>query len=183
MSSTEKHTAPEIRRLPRRPRRRPYDVERPLRREEPRQAPDPDDPAQAAANLLTAAGTLLSALRKPLRDKGVDLPLARLLLTFPVNRVPLRIGQIAWRLGITTGATTRLVDRADERFLVDRHDGCTDRRGTWVILTREGWALRSEVDEILGVQAACKTARIPSPMMNRPPSPYASSSQPRAFQT
>ena len=28
-----------------------------------------------------------------------------------------------------------------------------------------------------------RIARIPSPMMNRPPSPYASSIQPRAFQT
>ncbi len=29
----------------------------------------------------------------------------------------------------------------------------------------------------------CRTARMPSPMMKSPPSPYASSIQPRAFQT
>jgi DNA-binding MarR family transcriptional regulator len=148
-----------------------------------RPAPEPGDPAIAAAELLAAVGSLLSALRKPLREKRVDLRLARLLLTFPVNGSPLRITQIAWRLGITTGAATRLVDRADRRFLVDQHDGCTDPRSTWVNVTREGWALRDQVDELLRAGQTCKTARIPSPMMNRPPSPYASSSQPRAFQT
>ncbi len=136
-------------RLPRRRGRRPYFVERPTPREGPRPAPEPGDPAIAAAELLAAAGSLLSALRKPMREAGLDLRLARLLLTFPPNRAPLRIAQIAWRLGITTGAATRLVDRADARHLVDRHYGCTDRRGTWVQLTREGWELRAVIDQRL----------------------------------
>jgi DNA-binding MarR family transcriptional regulator len=136
-------------RLPRRRGRRPYFVERPIPREGPRQPPEPGDPAIAAAELLAAAGSLLSSLRKPLREAGIDLRLARLLLTFPPNRAPLRIAQIAWRLGITTGAATRLVDRADARLLVDRHYGCTDRRGTWVQLTRRGWELRAVVDQRL----------------------------------
>ncbi len=94
-------------RLPRRRGRRPYFVERPIPREGPRPAPEPGDPAIAAAELLAAAGSLLSALRKPMREADLDLRLVRLLLTFPPNRAPLRIAQIAWRLGITTGAATR----------------------------------------------------------------------------
>ena len=134
-------------RLPRRRGRRPYFVERPIAREAPRQPPETGDPAIAAADLLAAAGSLLSALRKPMREAGIDLPLARLVLTFPPNRAPLRIAQIAWRLGITTGAATRLVDR---------HYGCTDRRGTWVQLTREGWELREVVDQRLRAGVSTK---------------------------
>lgn len=143
-------------RLPRRRGRRPYFVERPIAREAPRHPPETGDPAIAAADLLAAAGSLLSALRKPTREAGIDLPLARLVLTFPPNRAPLRIAQIAWRLGITTGAATRLVDRADARLLVDRHYGCTDRRGTWVQLTREGWELREIVDQRLRAGVSTK---------------------------
>jgi DNA-binding MarR family transcriptional regulator len=174
--------APERRRLPRRPRQRYY-PERPLAHERTSRDRDSGDAAQAATELLIAAGSLVSALRKPLKQKGIDIPLARLLLSFRADYPRVRIGELAWRLGLTTGATSRLVDRADARFLVDRHYSCVDRRGTTVTLTRDGWALRDEVAAMLGAQAACKTARIPSPMMNRPPSPYASSSQPRAFQT
>jgi DNA-binding MarR family transcriptional regulator len=143
-------------RPPRRRGRRPYFVERPIPREGPRQPPEPGDPAIDAAELLAAAGSLLSALRKPLREAGIDLRLARLLLTFPPNRAPLRIAQIAWRLGITTGAATRLVDRADAILLVDRHYGCTDRRGTWVQLTRKGWELRAVVDQRLRADLSTK---------------------------
>ncbi len=80
-------------RLPRRKGLRAYSIERPLPREGPRPTPEPGDPAIAAAELLAAAGSLLSSLRKPMREAGLDLPLARLLLTFPPNRAPLRIAR------------------------------------------------------------------------------------------
>jgi len=146
---TEASNAPARRRESRRPRKQYY-VDRP-------------DPAQAATELLIAAGSLLSALRKPLKTKKIDLPLARLLLTFRVDSPRIRISELAWRLGLTTGATSRLVDRADARFLVDRHYSCVDRRGTTVTLTREGWALRDEVAAILTLKppAARHESRVP----------------------
>jgi DNA-binding MarR family transcriptional regulator len=107
--------------------------------------PDNDDPATAAAQLLGEAGALVSALR----TAGFDVPTARLVLTFPTVRHPLGVSDVAWRMGLTPGAASRLLDRAEEQGLVDKLYGPIDRRTTSARLTAAGRSLRSRVEEHL----------------------------------
>lgn len=47
-------------------------------------------------------------------------------------------GELARELGITTGATTRLVDTLEEHGLLNRDRGSTDRRVVQLVLTEAG---------------------------------------------
>lgn len=47
-------------------------------------------------------------------------------------------GELARELGITTGATTRLVDTLEEHGLLARDRGCADRRVVSLVLTDAG---------------------------------------------
>ncbi|HET8611344.1 MAG TPA: MarR family transcriptional regulator [Sphingomonas sp.] len=56
-------------------------------------------------------------------------------------------GELARELGITTGATTRLIDGLEERGLLCRDRACADRRVVQLAVTEEG---RSAVAELMG---------------------------------
>jgi DNA-binding MarR family transcriptional regulator len=140
---------PDVRPRSRRTRRRTYFAERLFASPPDEQARDPNDPAAAASALLIDAGSLLSALRPLLRAEDLDLRMARLALCFPTAGRPLRAADIAWRLGITTGAASRLLDHAEARGIVDKHYLYIDRRGTWVCLTTRGRAIREQVETVV----------------------------------
>ncbi|HET9728103.1 MAG TPA: MarR family transcriptional regulator [Acidimicrobiia bacterium] len=106
---------------------------------------DDDDPARVAITTLHDAGALVSALRPVLRKAGFDPRFARLVLAF-TDPLPLRVADIAWELGITTGAASRLLDAAEERGLVDKHYQSHDRRGTWCVLSARGRGMRTFIE-------------------------------------
>ena len=102
---------PDVRPRSRRSLRRTYFAERMFTPPPGAPVPDPDDAAAALGALLTEAGSLLSALRPLLRAEGLDFRAARLVLCFPAAERPLRAADVAWRLGITSGAASRLLSR------------------------------------------------------------------------
>ena len=109
---------------------------------------EPGDPASDAIELLRAAGSLQSALRDAARRAGINWRLARLVLILRPGYL-VRVSDVAWQLGITTGAASRLCDAAEECALVDKLYGPDDRRGTDVALTSTGRALRARLEQIL----------------------------------
>jgi DNA-binding MarR family transcriptional regulator len=140
--------APTRRTRSRRDRRRSYLYDRPVY-EQRLPPPDPADTAVVASRLLADAGSLRSALRAPMRDLGLDHRLGLLLLAFPQEGYRLNIAHVAWRMGITTGGASRLVDNAEARALVERHFSSPDRRATQVRLTHEGHALRAALYDVI----------------------------------
>src|SRR5215467_9684489 len=108
---------------------------------------DRTDPGTAAAFTLVDAGSLTSALRPKLRAAGFDPSFMPLVMSFATVPSPTqRLTDTAWRLGISTGAASHLVDRAEQRGIVTKRCEPLDRRGTWVSLTSNGRAtnLRTE---------------------------------------
>jgi len=60
---------------------------------------------------------------------------------FELNRAPgrrLRMAELAERLGLSPSATTRLVDRLDQRGWVERHSPKENRRTVNVLITADG---------------------------------------------
>jgi len=109
----------------------------------------PGDPAAIAIEQLRTGGAMLSALRRAARTTGIDWRLARLVLIIRAQ-YPTRVADVAWDLGITTGAASKLCDRAEEFALIDKaYDTSVDRRETEVRLTAAGRELRSELEAML----------------------------------
>jgi DNA-binding MarR family transcriptional regulator len=80
---------------------------------------------------------------------GISGPFFEVLLR--VGRSPdsrLTMSELAAQLGLTSGGTTRLVDRAVAAGLVERESCPTDRRVQWVVLSRTG---EQKLDEALDV--------------------------------
>jgi DNA-binding MarR family transcriptional regulator len=80
---------------------------------------------------------------------GISGPFFEVLLR--VGRSPggrLTMSELALQLGLTSGGTTRLVDRAVAAGIVERASCPTDRRVQWVVLSAAGEA---KLDEALDV--------------------------------
>lgn len=80
---------------------------------------------------------------------GISGPFFEVLLR--VGRSPdsrLNMSELAAQLGLTSGGTTRLVDRAVAAGLVERESCPTDRRVQWVVLSSNG---EHKLDEALDV--------------------------------
>jgi len=83
------------------------------------------------------------------RSCGISGPFFEVLLR--VGRSPdgrLNMSELAAQLGLTSGGTTRLVDRAVAAGLVERNSCPTDRRVQWVVLSAAGG---HKLDEALAV--------------------------------
>jgi DNA-binding MarR family transcriptional regulator len=83
------------------------------------------------------------------RSCGISGPFFEVLLR--VGRSPdsrLNMSELAAQLGLTSGGTTRLVDRAVAAGLVERASCPTDRRVQWVVLSAAG---EQKLDEALDV--------------------------------
>ena len=57
------------------------------------------------------------------------------------HKGPLLVGEVSARILLTSGSTTYVVDKLEERGLVERRPCASDRRAMYVDLTREGKAL------------------------------------------
>jgi DNA-binding MarR family transcriptional regulator len=78
---------------------------------------------------------------------GISGPFFEVLLR--VGRSPgarLNMSELAGQLGLTSGGTTRLVDRAVAAGLVERESCPSDRRVQWVVLSEAG---EQKLDEAL----------------------------------
>jgi DNA-binding MarR family transcriptional regulator len=83
------------------------------------------------------------------RSCGISGPFFEVLLR--VGRSPggrLNMSELSGQLGLTSGGTTRLIDRAVAAGLVERESCPSDRRVQWVVLSDEG---SSKLDEGLTV--------------------------------
>jgi len=86
------------------------------------------------------------------RSCGISGPFFEVLLR--VGRSPggrLNMTELTCQLGLTSGGTTRLVDRVVAAGLVERESCPTDRRVQWVVLTGSG---ARKLDEALAVHLA-----------------------------
>ena len=57
------------------------------------------------------------------------------------HKGPMLVGEVSARILLTSGSTTYVVDKLEERGLVERRPCASDRRAMYVDLTREGKAL------------------------------------------
>jgi MarR family 2-MHQ and catechol resistance regulon transcriptional repressor len=72
------------------------------------------------------------------------------------HKGPLLVGEVGARILLTSGSTTYVVDKLEQRGLVSRRPCDTDRRALYVDLTREGKALIRRIfpDHAKAVEAA-----------------------------
>jgi DNA-binding MarR family transcriptional regulator len=106
------------------------------------------EPPSPQVQLLREAGATGAALRRALRELGLDPKLARLVLALDGHRTT-RVLDLAWRLDMPKSTVSRQLDRAERAGLVDKRYLGFDRRGTWIQLTRRGRELRAQVVEVL----------------------------------
>jgi DNA-binding MarR family transcriptional regulator len=139
------HRPPRPRPISRRSNPRPYRAER-LSNRESRERRRQQPPITARA--LADAGRTGSALRRVLRERGIDPKQARLVLLF-YGRQQHRVSAIAWALDISVATASRWLDKAERDGLVDKRYNLLDRRGTAATLTRAGVELRQEVERVL----------------------------------
>jgi len=132
--------------ISRRNRTRTYQVERPDRealRERRAQQPSP------TVEALSDAGRTGSALRRSLKEQGIDPKQARLVLLFDRFRW-LRVADVAWTLNISPSTASRWLDRAERDGLVDKsYTMLLDRRSTGARLTQRGHEFRQRVEVVL----------------------------------
>lgn len=104
--------------------------------------------APASVEALADAGRTGSALRRRLKESGIDPKLARLVLLL-YGRRPLRVADIAWALGVSPSTASRWLDRAEREGLVDKLYSFVDRRATAGRLTGRGVDLRTRAERAL----------------------------------
>ena|SRR5689334_5691150 len=97
---------------------------------------------------LADAGRTGSALRRSLKEQGIDPKQARLVLLFYRNTW-VRVADVAWALNVSPSTASRWLDRAECDGLVDKSYALLDRRGTAARLTRRGLELRRRVERVL----------------------------------
>jgi DNA-binding MarR family transcriptional regulator len=107
-----------------------------------------NDITPASVHMLRAAGATGSALRRRLRELGIDPKLARLVLVLEGWNT-MRASDVAWRLNVSKTTASRHLDHAERAGLVDKLYKNFDRRGTWARLTRRGRELRRRVLDVL----------------------------------
>ncbi|GAB7024080.1 MarR family winged helix-turn-helix transcriptional regulator [Salidesulfovibrio brasiliensis] len=81
------------------------------------------------------------------RDKGLTLPQMHTLEILGANG-PMRMKELAQRMGVTTGTLTVMVDRLNRNGHVERRRHESDRRSIIVALTPSGMELFREHDDL-----------------------------------
>ncbi|MET0800423.1 MAG: MarR family transcriptional regulator [Actinomycetota bacterium] len=118
----------------------------------PRDIPSPAnggaDPAgdEVADLLLAVTRRARSAVNKDLGPLGVSWSQGRGLRTLARHGEPMRMSELAERLGIARRSATSVVDELVERGLVTRRRDPHDRRAVSVEVAPAGWSLLDELD-------------------------------------
>jgi DNA-binding MarR family transcriptional regulator len=100
----------------------------------------PDDRVQWLTDLVRLEILLWDRIDAELKQRH-DLPLAYYEALHMISRTPeraLRIGDLATRLRVTVGGTSKLVDRIEAAGLVRRAADPADRRASRILLTPTG---------------------------------------------
>lgn len=109
---------------------------------------------RAATHTLHTSLILKASLEERLHEQtGLLLADSEALLQLETEGSLLRMSEIARRLILSRGGTTKVVDRLEEMGLVERHPDPDDRRATIVSITATGrearLAARRAIDAIL----------------------------------
>ncbi|MBQ0902409.1 MarR family winged helix-turn-helix transcriptional regulator [Micromonospora sp. U21] len=110
----------------------------------------PGVPAGADADLVDGLAALSRALvgitAHTLATLDVEVTLSQYrTIVVLASRGPVRTVDLAAALHVHPSTVTRTCDRLERRGLVARHQGATDRRVSWLILTESGKSLVGEV--------------------------------------
>jgi DNA-binding MarR family transcriptional regulator len=116
--------------------------------------------AQGWRTLAALHGMIDAELEKALQTQH-DLSVVEFTVLDALSRQDgwhMRMQQLARAAALSSSATTRLVNRLEDRGLLRRVLCSQDRRGIYTELTREGWALLNDArpthDEVLGATLA-----------------------------
>ncbi|MGH2540699.1 MAG: MarR family winged helix-turn-helix transcriptional regulator [Actinomycetota bacterium] len=118
----------------------------------PRDIPAPPNEAadplgdEVAHLLLAVTRRARSAVNKDLGPLGVSWSQVRALRTLARHGEPIRMSELAERLGIARRSATSVVDELAERGLVTRRRDPDDRRAVAVEVAAAGWSLLDELD-------------------------------------
>ena len=94
---------------------------------------------QAAAHTLHSSLILKASLEERLQEEtGLLLADNEALLNLATEGSLLRMSEIAHRLILSRGGTTKVIDRLEEMGLVERQPDAADRRATVVSITTAG---------------------------------------------
>lgn len=103
------------------------------------------DDTERLSDLLLEFYEKLSAWEQAVvRDNAITLPQMHTLEILGQQENPLRMKELAAKMGITTGTLTVNVDRLEKQGLVARIPHETDRRSILITLTESGQALHEE---------------------------------------
>lgn len=115
---------------------------------EPRIPDTARTPAEEVADLLhTTTRRLRHAAHRDLGPSGITPGQWRALRTLAWSERPMRMGQLAERLGIARRSATTVVDELEQRGLAVRADDPQDRRSVVVSLTDAGRSLLADLSE------------------------------------
>lgn len=109
---------------------------------------------QAAAHTLHTALLLKATIEERLQDEtGLLLADNEALLNLAHTEEPLRMSDLADKLILSRGGTTKVIDRLESKGYVERRPAADDRRATVLGITKAGrdimTAARAVVDEQL----------------------------------
>jgi DNA-binding MarR family transcriptional regulator len=124
-------------------------------------AADGDHPAGGPALLREVARLHVRAQRATLACDGASTTTCTILTE--LGREPsMTLGQLARRLRLDKGWTSRAVDQLVDRGLVEKVGSDSDRRAIEISLTRAGQAEHRRLERILNGQVTRVIGRIPS---------------------
>jgi DNA-binding MarR family transcriptional regulator len=110
---------------------------------------------RAATHTLHTAFLLKAILEQRLQaGAGILLADNEALLNIAHAEAPLRMSDIADRLVLSRGGTTKVIDRLEEMGLVERHPDEDDRRATVVEITEAGLRVMARAREIVDAALA-----------------------------
>ncbi|WP_326810216.1 MarR family transcriptional regulator [Streptomyces scopuliridis] len=107
----------------------------------PAPGPDPAETAEIAGRLRLAIQHLLPVLRARRSAPGDLTPSRQAALAALAAHGPLRISELAARMGIALSTTSRMVDLLDSTGWIERHPDPQDQRASLVTLSRTGRAV------------------------------------------
>lgn len=110
-----------------------------------------DDPAYAAAwqTIRNSHMTVVERIESELSDAGLpDLAWYDVLVKLNASAAPVRPKDMLCQVSVTKSGLTRLLDRIEKAGLIERSYCPSDRRGTFLSITKEGRSTLAEMKPI-----------------------------------
>lgn len=116
----------------------------------PKQAPkvrtetETPSPVEVVGRLMRLMHAIRRGQRLSYGERDLSGPRTRLLAAVAESR-PVRMGELASRLGLTARTITTLVDALEQEGLLERHNDPTDRRAILIDMTSTGYHYYDQV--------------------------------------